>query len=150
MEVQATARYIRQSPRKVRLVIDLIRGLSVEAAQDQLAMLPKRASVTVLKLLKSAAANAKHNRQLEIENLYIARAFVDQGPTIKRFRPKAFGRAGAIRKRTSHVTIVLAEKVVKSEKPVKEKEEVKETVAKKKTTIVKKPKSLKVKEDKKK
>lgn len=112
MEVQAQAKFIRQSPRKVRLVVDLIKGLSVEAAKDQLAVLPKRAAVTVLKLLNSAAANAKHNKQLEAENLYVARAFVDQGPTIKRFRPRAFGRAGAIRKRTSHITIVLSEKAV--------------------------------------
>lgn len=119
MEVQAQAKFIRQSPRKVRLVVDLIKGLSVEAAKDQLAILPKRAAATVLKLLNSAAANAKHNKQLEAENLYVARAFVDQGPTIKRFRPRAFGRAGAIRKRTSHITIVLSEKVVKEAKKVK-------------------------------
>lgn len=116
MEVKAKAKFIRQSPRKVRLVVNLIRGLGVEAAADQLRLLPKRAAGTVLKVLHSAAANAKHNKKIPESNLYVARAFVDQGPTIKRFTPKAFGRAGAIRKRTSHITIVLAEKVVKPEK----------------------------------
>ncbi|MEK7125663.1 MAG: 50S ribosomal protein L22 [Patescibacteria group bacterium] len=116
MEIQATARYIRQSPRKVRLVVNLIKGLSVEAAEDQLIHLPKRASATVLKLLKSAMANAKHNNKIEASNLYVARAFVDQGPTMKRTTAKAFGKAAIIRKRMSHITVVLAEKVIKAEK----------------------------------
>ncbi len=112
MEIQAKARFIRQSPRKVRLVVNLIKGLGVAAAQEQLTHLPKRASVTVLKLLNSALANAKHNNQIAAENLYVARAFVDQGPTIKRTTAKAFGRGAIIRKRMSHITVVLAEKVI--------------------------------------
>lgn len=126
MEIQATARYIRQSPRKVRLVVNLIKGLSVESAEEQLVHLPKRASATVLKLLKSAVANAKHNNKIEASNLYVARAFVDQGPTIKRTTAKAFGRGAIIRKRMSHITIVVAEKVTaaKAEKPENSKSEI--------------------------
>ena len=110
MEVKAKARFIRQSPRKVRLVLELIKNMDVKTAQDQLSVLPKKASETVLKLLNSAIANAKHNNKKNTEDLFVAQAFADQGPTIKRFRPRAFGRAGAIRKRTSHITIVLGEK----------------------------------------
>jgi len=111
MEIKATARFIRQSPRKVRLVSDLIKGLPVERAREQLNVLPKRAAVTVLKALNSAIANAEHNSQIKKESLFVLRTFVDQGPTLKRFRARAFGRGAPIRKKTSHLTIVLTEKV---------------------------------------
>ena len=141
MEIQAKARFIRQSPRKVRLVVNLIKGLGVVAAQDQLIHLPKRAAATVLKLLNSAVANAKHNNKIEASNLYVARAFVDQGPTIKRTTAKAFGKAAIIRKRMSHITIVLAEKVVTAKEDVK---------IKKQDSITKEPKNQGTKELKKK
>lgn len=110
MPVQAKARFIRISPRKARLVVDLIRGLPVDEAKLQLKVLPKRAAGIVLKVLNSATANAEHNLKSAAANLFVAKAFVDQGPTLKRMTPKAFGRAATIRKRTSHITIVLAEK----------------------------------------
>lgn len=110
MEITAKARFIRQSPRKVRLASNLIKGLPVSAARAQLKFLPKKAAQVVLKTLESAVANAKHNYKLSVDNLFVARAFVDQGPTLKRFTPKAFGRAAQIRKRTSHLTIVLSDR----------------------------------------
>jgi len=115
METRAIARFVRISPRKARLVVDLIRSLDVASARDQLAVLSKRSSAIVLKLLNSAVANAEHNNKLSAANLKITRAFVDEGPTLKRWRPRAFGRAAAIRKRTSHITIVLDEKVSKAQ-----------------------------------
>ena len=114
MEVTAKTRFIRQSPRKVRLVSDLLKGLPATAARDQLKFLSKKAAVVVLKTLNSAMANAEHNYKLAKDNLIVARVFVDQGPTLKRSTPKAFGRAAQIRKRTSHLTIVLSEKRDKS------------------------------------
>lgn len=116
MQTKAIARFIRQSPRKVRLVINLIKGMPVPQAREQLGVLPKRAAAVVLKLLNSAAANAGHNNKTKIEDLFVAQAFVDQGPTIKRYRPRAFGKAGMIRKRTSHITIVLSDKKLKKTK----------------------------------
>lgn len=97
------------SPRKVRLVVDAVRGLPVAAAETRLQFLPKLAAEPVLKLLRSAIANAEHNFHLKKEDLVIKTLVVDQGPTIKRSRPRAFGRAAPIRKRTSHITLVLAD-----------------------------------------
>ena len=110
MEVRAKAKYLHTSPRKIRLVVDAVRGLDVEVALDQLQFINKAATRPVTKLLNSAIANASHNHEIEKNNLYIKEVFVDQGSTLKRWRPRAFGRAAPIRKRTSHITIVLAEK----------------------------------------
>lgn len=109
MEIRAKAKYIRISPRKVRLVLDVIRGLKVEEALEQLQFISKRASQSTRKLLNSAIASAKHNFGLEKENLYIKEIAALSGPTLKRWRPRAFGRAAAIRKRSSHILIVLDE-----------------------------------------
>ncbi len=110
MESKAVARYIRIAPRKVRLVVDLIRGKQVGEALAILKHTPKAASPVVEKLLKSAIANAEHNYELDPNNLVVGKIFVDQGPTLKRFRPRAMGRASRIHKRTSHITVVLNEK----------------------------------------
>lgn len=96
------------SPRKVRLVIDAIRGLSVDEAMTRLSFIPKAASEPVKKLLESAVANAEHNFKLKRTDLYVKAVSADGGPTLKRWQPRAFGRAAPIRKRTSHVQIVLA------------------------------------------
>ena len=110
MEAKAVARYIRIAPRKVRLVVDLIRGKHVAEAYGILRHTPKSASVVVEKLLHSAIANAEHNYQMDPNRLVISKVFVDQGPTLKRFRPRAQGRASRINKRTSHITIVVSDK----------------------------------------
>lgn len=110
MEAQAVARYVRIAPRKVRIVLDLIRGKDVDEALNILRFTPKAASKILEKLVKSAAANAENNHNMKRDNLYIAKAFADQGPTLKRFRARAMGRAARIRKRTSHITVILKEK----------------------------------------
>lgn len=109
MEVKAQAKYIRQSPYKVRRVLDLVRGLPVNDAQAVLAYANRRAAEPVVKVLKSAVANAEHNHALDVDDLIIVKAFADEGPTLKRFRPRARGRATRINKRTSHITIVVGE-----------------------------------------
>ena len=109
MEAKAVARYIRMSPRKARYVADLIRGKKVEDALDVLAFTPRRASNTVSRLLKSAIANAGQNESIDVDTLYVKKIFVDEGPMLKRFRPRAMGRAARIRKRTSHITVILDE-----------------------------------------
>jgi len=106
----ATARYIRISSRKVKVVIDLIRGKSVDDAEAILLYTPKAAAEPVLKLLRSAIANAENNLELSRDNLYVAEVFANQGPTLKRYRPRARGSACHIRKRTSHITVILDEK----------------------------------------
>ena len=103
----AIARYVRISSRKVKIVIDLIRGKSVREAEAILQYTPKAATEPVLKLLKSAVANAENNLELNSDDLYVAEVFANQGPTLMRYRPRAHGRASRIRKRTSHITIVL-------------------------------------------
>jgi ribosomal protein L22 len=108
--VRAQAKYVRSSPRKARLVVDHIRGKSVPEARAILAHTPRAAAEPVLKVLQSAVANAEHNHELLPEELRIHQVFVDEGPTIKRFRPRALGRATQIRKRTSHITINLTNK----------------------------------------
>ena len=107
VNVRARARYVRTAPRKARLVMDHIRGKDVEQARALLAYAPRAAAVDVLKLLDSAVANAEHNHELGPDELRVRRAYVDEGPTIKRFRPRALGRATPIHKRTSHMTIEL-------------------------------------------
>jgi large subunit ribosomal protein L22 len=110
MQAKAVAKQVRIAPRKVRLVIDLIRGKQVGEAIAILRNTPKAASPIVEKVLKSAIANAEHNYEMEPNNLVIAQAFVDEGVTLKRFRPRAMGRASRINKRASHITIVVSEK----------------------------------------
>lgn len=108
--VRAQAKYVRTAPRKARLVIDHIRGKSVDDARAMLMHTPRGASADVLKLLNSAIANAENNHELVADELKIHQAFVDEGPTLKRYRPRARGRATRIRKRTSHMTITLTPK----------------------------------------
>jgi len=110
MEVKAHTRHLRMSPRKVRLVVDAVRGMAVEPALAQLTFMSRAAARPVKKLLESAIANAEHNFKLDREGLYIKAALVNQGPTLKRWRPRAMGAAAPILKRTSHVTLVLDSK----------------------------------------
>lgn len=110
MPAKAHARYIRIAPRKVKLVIDLIRGKDVGEAISILRHTPKAASPVLEKLLNSAIANAEHNHSMDVNKLFISEAYVNQGPTLKRFRPRAMGRASRINKRTSHITLVVSEK----------------------------------------
>lgn len=109
MTARAQAKHIRQSPSKVRRVLDLVRGLPVDEARVVLDLTNRKAATTVRKVLDSAIANAEHNEALDADELYIAEAYADEGPTLKRWRPRARGRATRIRKRTSHITIVVAE-----------------------------------------
>jgi large subunit ribosomal protein L22 len=109
MKVRAQAKYVRQSPYKVRLVLDLVRGMPVEDARATLDFTNRRAAPTIKKVLESAVANAEHNFALDADELFISEAYADEGPTLKRWRPRARGRATRIRKRTSHITIVLAD-----------------------------------------
>lgn len=109
MRVRAQARFIRQPATKVRQVLDLVRGLSVEDARAVLALTTRGASDPVNKVLNSAIANAEHNFALDAEELVVAEAFADEGPTLRRFRPRARGRATRIKKRTSHITIVVSD-----------------------------------------
>ncbi|MGH7819993.1 MAG: 50S ribosomal protein L22 [Candidatus Binatia bacterium] len=110
MEARAVARHVRISPQKARLVIDLIRGKRVEDAIGVLEFTPKRGAKVVAKTLRSAVANAENGKSLDVDSLYVKRVEVSAGPTLKRFTPRAQGRATAIRKRTSHITIVLDER----------------------------------------
>ncbi|AXI00409.1 50S ribosomal protein L22 [Mammaliicoccus sciuri] len=109
-QAKASVRTVRIAPRKVRLVVDLIRGKKIGEAVAILRLTPKAASPVVEKLLKSAIANAEHNYEMNTEDLIVSEVFVDEGPTMKRFRPRAQGRASAINKRTSHITLVVSEK----------------------------------------
>ncbi len=103
----AQVRYLRMTPMKCRRVVDLVRGMTVQDALDQLRFQPQAASEPVAKVIASAAANAENNKQLDPASLFISSAYVDEGPTLKRFRPRAQGRAYRIRKRTSHITVVV-------------------------------------------
>jgi large subunit ribosomal protein L22 len=127
MDVHAKAKYIRMSPRKVRLVTNLIKGQTLDAARTQLSFLPKAAALPVLKALNSAAANAVNNFKLDETSLSIKAAMTDQGPSLKRWRARAMGRAAPILKRTCHITIVVtdgkdtvAKDLKKEEKPAVE------------------------------
>lgn len=110
MEAKAQARFVRIAPRKARLVIDLVRGKDVDEALSILHYTPKRASGIIEKVVNSAAANAEHNHDMDRNELYIHKAYVDEGPPLKRYRPRALGRATRILKRTSHITVVLRER----------------------------------------
>ncbi|ABW15388.1 50S ribosomal protein L22 [Frankia sp. Mgl5] len=110
---KATARYVHTSPTKARRVVDLVRGRSASEALDILRFAPQAASTDVYKVVASAVANAENNHNLDPATLWIGAAYVDEGPTLKRIRPRAQGRAYRIRKRTSHITVV-----VESREPV--------------------------------
>ena len=109
MNARAQAKYGRQSPYKVRRVLDLVRGLPVGEARIVLDFTNRRAADPIKKVLDSAIANAEHNLALDSDELHVAQAYADEGPTLKRWRPRARGRAAQIRKRTSHITIVVAD-----------------------------------------
>ena len=110
MEAKAIAKYVRIAPRKVRIVIDLIRGKNVVEAMAVLKNTPKVASDVIYKVLKSAIANAEHNYDMNSDALFVSAAFVDQGPTMKRVHPRSRGQAFKILKRSSHVTVVVKER----------------------------------------
>ncbi|SCZ68159.1 50S ribosomal protein L22 [Thiohalomonas denitrificans] len=110
METAARLKYARISPQKVRLVADQVRGMSVEKALELLTFSPKKASGIVKKVLESAVANAEHNEGADIDELKVSRIYIDQGPVLKRLRARAKGRANRILKRTSHVTVMVADK----------------------------------------
>jgi len=110
MEAKAVAKFVRISPRKARQVVDLIRGKSVGEAYAILKFTPNKGAEIVENVLKSAVANAEHNFDMNVDNLYVSTANVDQGATLKRFKPRAMGRADGIRKRTSHITIMVSER----------------------------------------
>jgi len=107
VEARATVKYVRTSPRKMRRAVDLIRGQHVEEARRILRFSTLGASRDLDKLLSSAVANAEQRPGVIADNLWISRAWVDEGPTLRRFRPRAYGRATKVRKRTSHVTLVV-------------------------------------------
>jgi len=110
MEARAIARHVRVSPRKARLVVDLIRGKSVPEARAVLRFTPRAAAEVVEKVLNSAVANAEHQLRIPAESMFVATTYVDEGPTIKRIRPRAMGRAFRINKRTSHITVVVKQR----------------------------------------
>lgn len=110
MEAKAYLNYVRISPRKVSVVLDLIRGKDVKLAKAILEQTPKAACEPLLKLLKSAVANAENNHNMDSSNLYVAACSASQGPILKRIRPRAQGRAYRIDKKTSHITLILKEK----------------------------------------
>lgn len=110
MEAKAVAKYVRIAPRKVRVVMDLIRGKSVQEAFAILKFTPKAGAEVLNKVLKSAVANAENNFDMDSDLLYVKTAFVDEGPTLKRIHPRSRGQAFKILKRTSHVTIIVDEK----------------------------------------
>lgn len=154
-EQTAKLKYLHVAPRKTRLVADALKGLSVNEAEARLLMEPKRASAALLKLLRSAVADAKNNAKLNPEILFVKEIRVDSGPMIKRYMPRAMGRANPIQKKTSHITIVLAEsekaksprfKIIKPEK-ISKKEKIKR-MAKAGEEEAKKPKESKEREEK--
>lgn len=121
-EAIATAKYIRMSPTKARQVVDLIRGRHVEDARRVLRFTSRAASAPVAKVLESAVANAEHNGGLPADELVVARAWVDEGPTLRRFRPRALGRATRIRKRTCHIAVVVGrptQQIEETERPAR-------------------------------
>jgi large subunit ribosomal protein L22 len=109
LEAKAVEKYIRISSSKVKLVIDLIKDKSAEDAVDILSLTPRAAAVAVKKAVQSAVANAVENNKVKEENLFISNIYVSEGPTLKRFKPRARGRASRIRKRTSHITVIVSD-----------------------------------------
>ena len=110
MKVRAIARYIRVSPRKIRLLMREINGKKVEEALNLLAFAPQRGAPILRKLINSALANASQYPDIDVDNLFIRHIYADEGPTLKRFRPRAMGRATRIRKRSCHLTVILDER----------------------------------------
>ncbi|MBU0476388.1 MAG: 50S ribosomal protein L22 [Bacteroidetes bacterium] len=109
MEARAVGRRIRISPQKARLVADVVRGMDVDKAVTTLKFMPKKGALILRKVIESAVANATQDDQIDVDNLYIKKIFIDGGPSFKRIRPRAMGRATGIIKRTSHITVVLDE-----------------------------------------
>ncbi len=109
-EARAVTRFLWIAPRKVRVVLDLVRGKGVEEALNLLKFVPKRASLPVSKAIRSAAANAEQNHNMKRENLFVAEAYADGGPTMKRYQPRQRGRAFPIKQHTSHITVVVRER----------------------------------------
>lgn len=109
METRAVAKFVRVSPRKIRLVMDEVRGMKVGEALNMLTFTPQKGAYLLRKLLNSALANAEQNAGVDVDALYIKRIYADGGPMMKRFRPRALGRATRIRKRLSHLTVILDE-----------------------------------------
>jgi len=109
MEVRAVTKYVHVSPHKARLVADLVRGQSVTAALTTLKFMPKKSGRLINKTLRSALANAGNTREMDVDNLFVKTILVDDGPRLKRWRPRSMGRATRIVKRTSHITVVLDE-----------------------------------------
>lgn len=132
MEAKAQLRQLRMSPKKIRLVVDIIRGLDVSVCRDQLRFINKSAVAPVKKLLESAVANAKNNFGLKENNLFVKEIMVDEGPKLKRFMPRAFGRAASILRRSSHIKIVLAERI--PTQPNKRKKEETKDISKEKNS----------------
>lgn len=153
-EQRVRLRYLHIAPRKVRSVAGVLKGLSVNEAEAQLLMNPRRPSLALLKLLRSAVANAKHNSQLSPERLFIKEIRVDQAPMLKRYMPRAMGRASRIQKKSSHIILVLAEseklraprfKITKPER-VSKKEKIEKGRRMKQEEEMKKPKAPEEKE----
>jgi len=109
MEVKAVARYVRISPQKVRKIVGAVKGKPVEVGINSLKFMPQKAAAIVEKTLRSAVANADHNNELDVDALFIKNITVDQGPSLKRFRARARGRGSRILKKTSHITVVVAD-----------------------------------------
>lgn len=147
MEVRAKAKYIKMSPRKLRLIADVVRGAVVGKALEQLKFINKKAALPIGKLLNSGIANAVNNYELDKDNLYIKEIRVDEGPVLKRWAPKAHGRATPIRKRMSHIDLVLGEIKVSGKKKAK-KEKLEAPV--RLDAAAKKDEGLKIEEKKKK
>ncbi len=143
MKVRATAKFVRISPRKARLVIDQVRGVSIAEAERTLQFMNKKAAEPVLKLIKSAVANAEHNNKQKKEHLYIAEITANDGFTMKRWRPRAFGRATKIRKRTTHLTVVLDETEEYKQEAAAKAKKAKKTAKAKKESATKKPEAKK-------
>jgi large subunit ribosomal protein L22 len=109
MESRAVGKYIRISPQKARLVADVVRGMGVDTAITTLRFMPKKGAVILRKVIESALANATQDDTIDVDHLFIKKIFIDGGPSLKRIRPRAMGRATGIIKRTSHITVVLDE-----------------------------------------
>ncbi|MDQ3956645.1 MAG: 50S ribosomal protein L22 [Actinomycetota bacterium] len=136
-EARATAKFIRMSPTKARRVMEMIRGRHVDDARRVLRFSPQGASDPIAKVLESAIANAEHNRELPVDELVVTRAWVDEGPTLRRFRPRAMGRATRIRKRTCHISVVVGRSQEIVEQLRRLQEEASPTRGSKKTTAKK-------------
>ena len=109
MEARAVGKYIRVSPQKARLVADVVRGMNVDQAITTLKFMPKKAAGILKQVIESALANATQDDQVDVDNLFVKKIFIDGGPSLKRIRPRAMGRATGIIKRTSHITVILDE-----------------------------------------